>query len=127
LEKLLVGRAEERSLMGGLKRIGILRWMADVTKARALAKLQAVHIEIGGQQPLRTYEKLAVAREDAYALLAHSLPRPLSALVPAIWVSWIRSVATGFRAIHRAQVFLRCGRRIYDRGFTGLGKNGARS
>jgi putative endopeptidase len=48
------------------KRIQGLPWMADVTKARALAKLQAVRIEIGGQQPLRTYEKLAVAKGDAY-------------------------------------------------------------
>jgi len=48
------------------KRIQALPWMADVTKARALAKLQAVHIEIGGQQPLRTYEKLTVAKDDAY-------------------------------------------------------------
>jgi len=48
------------------KRIRALPWMADVTKARALAKLQAVRIEIGGQQPLRTYEKLMVARDDAY-------------------------------------------------------------
>jgi putative endopeptidase len=48
------------------KRIRSLPWMADVTKARALAKLQAIRIEIGGQQPLRTYEKLAVARDDAY-------------------------------------------------------------
>jgi len=48
------------------KRIRRLPWMADVTKARALAKLQAVRIEIGGEQPLRTYEKLTVARGDAY-------------------------------------------------------------
>jgi len=48
------------------KRIRGLPWMADVTKARALAKLQAVRIEIGGQQPQRTYEKLTVARDDAY-------------------------------------------------------------
>jgi putative endopeptidase len=48
------------------KRIQALPWMADVTKARALAKLQAVRIEIGGQQPLRTYEKLTVAKDDAY-------------------------------------------------------------
>jgi len=48
------------------KRIRGLPWMADVTKARAFAKLQAVRIEIGGQQPLRTYEKLTVARNDAY-------------------------------------------------------------
>jgi putative endopeptidase len=48
------------------KRIRGLPWMADATKARALAKLQAVRIEIGGQQPLRTYEKLTVARDDAY-------------------------------------------------------------
>jgi putative endopeptidase len=48
------------------KRIRGLPWMADVTKARALAKLQAVRIEIGGQQPLRTYEKIIAARDDAY-------------------------------------------------------------
>ncbi len=47
-------------------RIRSLPWMADATKARALAKLQAVRIEIGGQQPLRIYEKLAMARDDAY-------------------------------------------------------------
>ena len=48
------------------RRIQALPWMADATKARALAKLAAVHIEIGGQRPLRTYEKLTVARDDAY-------------------------------------------------------------
>lgn len=48
------------------RRIQALPWMADSTKARSLAKLAAVHIEIGGQQPLRTYEKLTVARDDAY-------------------------------------------------------------
>jgi putative endopeptidase len=48
------------------RRIQGLTWMADVTKARALAKLQAVSIEIGGQQPLRGYDKLEVARDDAY-------------------------------------------------------------
>ncbi|HEX4117230.1 MAG TPA: M13 family metallopeptidase [Rhizomicrobium sp.] len=48
------------------KRIQALPWMADATKARALAKLRAVHIEIGGQQPLRTYENLTVAKDDAY-------------------------------------------------------------
>jgi putative endopeptidase len=52
--------------MAMAKRIRSLPWMADVTKARALAKLQAIHIEIGGQQPLRTYEKLKITRDDTY-------------------------------------------------------------
>ena len=47
-------------------RIRSLPWMADATKARALAKLQAVRIEIGGQQPLRSYEKLKPGRDDPY-------------------------------------------------------------
>ena len=48
------------------KRLKGLSWMADATKARALAKLQAIRIEIGGQQPLRSYEKLVVSRDDAF-------------------------------------------------------------
>ena len=54
------------------KRIQALPWMADATKTRALAKLKAVRIDIGGQQPLRTYEKLTVARGDAYGNVLHA-------------------------------------------------------
>jgi putative endopeptidase len=50
-------------------RIQRLAWMTPQTKARALEKLKAVRIEVGGQQPLRTYEALAVARSDAYGNL----------------------------------------------------------
>ncbi len=48
------------------RHIAALTWMTDATKARALAKLKAVNIEVGGQDPLRTYEALAVRRDDAF-------------------------------------------------------------
>jgi putative endopeptidase len=50
-------------------RIQRLAWMTPGTKARALEKLKAVRIEVGGQQPLRTYEALTVARSDAFGNL----------------------------------------------------------
>ncbi|HWX89542.1 MAG TPA: M13 family metallopeptidase, partial [Rhizomicrobium sp.] len=50
-------------------RIQRLAWMTPPTKARALEKLKAVRIEVGGQQPLRTYEALAILRPDAYGNL----------------------------------------------------------
>lgn len=51
------------------RRIKALDWMTPATKAGALAKLEAVRIEIGGQQPLRTYERLPVSRVEPYANL----------------------------------------------------------
>ena len=40
-------------------------WMSPQTKARALAKLAAVRMEIGGQEPPRSYEGLVIRRDDA--------------------------------------------------------------
>jgi putative endopeptidase len=48
------------------RRITALAWMTPQTKARALKKLAAARIEIGGQTPLRTYERLSIDRSDAY-------------------------------------------------------------
>jgi putative endopeptidase len=64
-------RARAEAMTGYIRRamaarINGLGWMTPPTKARALAKLKAVRIEIGGQQPLRTYEKLIAARGDAF-------------------------------------------------------------
>ena len=56
--------AQIKAAMG--RRIQALTWMAPQTKARALAKLAAVRIEVGGQSPLRTYDGLETARADAY-------------------------------------------------------------
>jgi putative endopeptidase len=54
------------AMAGRIKR---LEWMTPPTKARALEKLKAVRIEVGGQQPLRTYEALTISRPDAYGNL----------------------------------------------------------
>jgi putative endopeptidase len=59
--------AQIKAAMG--RRIQALSWMAPQTKARALAKLAAVRIEVGGQTPLRTYEALETSRTDAYGNL----------------------------------------------------------
>jgi putative endopeptidase len=56
--------AQIKAAMG--RRIQALPWMKPETKAKALEKLEAVRIEVGGQQPLRTYEKLAVSRSDPF-------------------------------------------------------------
>lgn len=56
--------AQIKAAMG--RRIQALSWMKPETKARAMAKLQAVRIEVGGQQPLRTYEALQVSRGDPF-------------------------------------------------------------
>jgi len=40
-------------------------WMSPETKQRALAKLAAVRMEIGGQEPQRSYEGLVIRRDDA--------------------------------------------------------------
>ena len=40
-------------------------WMSPQTKQRALAKLAAVRMEIGGQQPPRSYDGLVIRRDDA--------------------------------------------------------------
>jgi len=64
-------RAQAQAMTGQIKaamgrRIKALAWMTPQTKARALTKLAAARIEIGGQTPLRTYDGLAVDRHDAY-------------------------------------------------------------
>ena len=64
-------RAQAQTMADGIvaamgRRIRALSWMTPQTKARALKKLAAVRIEVGGQQPLRTYEALRIDREDAY-------------------------------------------------------------
>jgi putative endopeptidase len=64
-------RAQAQAMTGQIKaamgrRITALAWMAPQTKARALTKLAAARIEIGGQTPLRTYAGLAIERGDAY-------------------------------------------------------------
>jgi putative endopeptidase len=64
-------RAQAQAMTGQIKaamgrRITALAWMTPQTKARALTKLAAARIEIGGQTPLRTYEGLAIDRHDAY-------------------------------------------------------------
>jgi putative endopeptidase len=40
-------------------------WMSAPTKQRALAKLAAVRMEVGGQEPPRSYEGLVIRRDDA--------------------------------------------------------------
>ena len=67
-------RAKAEEMTGYIKRamaarISGLAWMTAPTKARALEKLKAVRIEIGGQQPLRNYERLTVARHDSFGNL----------------------------------------------------------
>ena len=64
-------RAQAGAMTGNIiaamgRRIQGLTWMTAPTKARALAKLANVRVEVGGQQPLRTYEALTVARDDAW-------------------------------------------------------------
>jgi putative endopeptidase len=67
-------QAQARAMAGQVKaamgrRINALAWMTPATKARALEKLAAVRIEVGGQEPLRTYEGLEVRRDAPYANL----------------------------------------------------------
>lgn len=50
-------------------RIKALDWMSPQTKARALAKLQNLRVEVGGQQPLRDYSKLEVVAGDGFGNL----------------------------------------------------------
>ncbi|OHB29245.1 MAG: hypothetical protein A2790_12765 [Phenylobacterium sp. RIFCSPHIGHO2_01_FULL_69_31] len=50
-------------------RIERLDWMTAPTKGRALAKLQRLRIEIGGQQPLRDYSGLQVTAGDGFGNL----------------------------------------------------------
>ncbi len=64
-------RARAQVMTGQIKaamgrRITALSWMTPATKARALAKLAAARVDVGGQDPLRTYDGLRVARDDAY-------------------------------------------------------------
>ena len=56
--------ANIKAAMG--RRIANLTWMTPATKARALTKLAAARVDVGGQQPLRTYEGLRVRRDDAF-------------------------------------------------------------
>ncbi|WP_296599119.1 M13 family metallopeptidase [Phenylobacterium sp.] len=51
------------------KRIRALDWMTPQTKARALAKLQNLRVEVGGQQPLRDYSRLEVVASDGFGNL----------------------------------------------------------
>ena len=48
------------------RRIQELAWMTPQTKARALTKLAAARVDVGGEQPLRTYEALEVSRQNAF-------------------------------------------------------------
>jgi len=48
------------------QRIKGLTWMTPATKARALAKLQNLHIEVGGQTPPRDYASLEVRPGEAF-------------------------------------------------------------
>ena len=56
--------ANIKAAMG--RRIANLAWMTPQTKARALKKLAAARVDVGGQQPLRTYDGLRVRRDDAF-------------------------------------------------------------
>jgi putative endopeptidase len=67
-------QAQARAMTGAIiaamgRRISNLAWMTPKTKARALAKLKNVRVEVGGQEPLRTYERLTVARDDPFGNL----------------------------------------------------------
>ena len=82
-------RAQAQIMTGEIKaamgrRIAGLAWMTPQTKARALTKLAAARVEVGGQQPLRTYEGLIVRRDDAYGNVrraaAHDYARNLAKL-----------------------------------------------
>jgi len=50
-------------------RIKALDWMSPQTKARALAKLANLRVEVGGQQPPRDYSKLQVVAGDGFGNL----------------------------------------------------------
>lgn len=67
-------RAQIAGMTRNLKRAMALRirglaWMTPATKARALAKLQNLRIEIGGQQPARDYSNLRVVAGDGFGNL----------------------------------------------------------
>ena len=51
------------------QRIRGLDWMTPATKARALAKLKNLRVEIGGQQPARDYSALQVVAGDGFGNL----------------------------------------------------------
>jgi putative endopeptidase len=64
-------RAQARIMTANIKaamgrRIAALAWMTPQTKARALAKLAAARVDVGGQEPLRTYDGLHVLSDDPY-------------------------------------------------------------
>jgi putative endopeptidase len=64
-------RAQAQVMTGNIKaamgrRIAGLAWMTPATKARALTKLAAARVDVGGQQPLRTYDGLQVRRGEAF-------------------------------------------------------------
>jgi putative endopeptidase len=67
-------RAQVEVMTGHIKqamgeRIKALSWMTPQTKAKALAKLAAARVDVGGQQPLRTYDALQVSRADPFGNL----------------------------------------------------------
>jgi putative endopeptidase len=74
------------------RRIRALDWMTPQTKARALAKLAAARVEIGGQKPLRTYEGLEVSRTD-----------PLGNLLRAARFDYQRQIDKLGKAVDRAE------------------------
>jgi putative endopeptidase len=64
-------KAKVQAMVGEIKaamgrRLTALTWMSPGTKARALKKLAAVHVEVGAQEPPRDYSGLSVVRGDAY-------------------------------------------------------------
>jgi putative endopeptidase len=67
-------RAQVTAMTGNLKvamgeRIKGLSWMSPATKARALAKLARLKVEVGGPQPSRDYSTLAVRRGEPFGNL----------------------------------------------------------
>ena len=47
------------------ERLRDAEWMSPATKQRALSKLAAVRMEVGGQEPPRSYAGLVIKRDDA--------------------------------------------------------------
>jgi putative endopeptidase len=67
-------RAKVTEMTGNLKvamgeRIKGLSWMSPATKARALAKLARLKVEVGGPEPSRDYASLTVRPGEAFANL----------------------------------------------------------
>jgi putative endopeptidase len=64
-------RAQARAMTDAIKlamgaRIARVDWMSVPTKQRALAKLAAVRVEVGSQEPLKDYSGLAIVRGQAF-------------------------------------------------------------